>query len=263
MFISENELSLELLGIFKLERAESTTKANMQRNYDSLSVRLAGSGEFKCDGQTVSVKRGDLLYIPKNARYSQKTVGETIIAIHFMNYTYDYSSQIEKLTANRPDYVEQLVRKMYDAWKEKNQGYRYRCTALLYELLYEANCQSVEGQREQDAVGSRINQAANYIHRNFRRQQMEVSELARMCGVSQVYFRKLFKLRYGTSPKQYINALRLETAAQLLQSQLYSVSEVSEKSGFTDPKYFTKLFTKRFDCGPKRYQHIVPEKNWK
>ena len=172
MFFSENELSLELLGIFKLERAESTTKANMQRNYDSLSVRLAGSGEFKCDGQTVSVKRGDLLYIPKNARYSQKTVGETIIAIHFMNYTYDYSSQIEKLTANRPDYVEQLVRKMYDAWKEKNQGYRYRCTALLYELLYEANCQSVEGQREQDAVGSRINQAVNYIHRNFRRQQM-------------------------------------------------------------------------------------------
>lgn len=202
MFFSENELSLELLGIFKLERAESTTKANMQRNYDSLSVRLAGSGEFKCDGQTVSVKRGDLLYIPKNARYSQKTVGETIIAIHFMNYTYDYSSQIEKLTANRPDYVEQLVRKMYDAWKEKNQGYRYRCTALLYELLYEANCQSVEGQREQDAVGSRINQAVNYIHRNFRRQQMEVSELARMCGVSQVYFRKLFKLQYGTSPKQ-------------------------------------------------------------
>lgn len=65
MFFSENELSLELLGIFKLERAESTTKANMQRNYDSLSVRLAGSGEFKCDGQTVSVKRGDLLYIPK------------------------------------------------------------------------------------------------------------------------------------------------------------------------------------------------------
>ena len=92
---------------------------------------------------------------------------------------------------------------------------------------------------------------------------MEGSELARMCGVSQVYFRKLFKLRYGTSPKQYINALRLETAAQLLQSQLYSVSEVSEKSGFTDPKYFTKLFTKRFDCGTKRYQHIVPEKNWK
>ena len=35
MFFSENELSLELLGIFKLERAESTTKANMQRNYDS------------------------------------------------------------------------------------------------------------------------------------------------------------------------------------------------------------------------------------
>jgi AraC-like DNA-binding protein len=92
---------------------------------------------------------------------------------------------------------------------------------------------------------------------------MEISDLAQMCGVSQVYFRKLFKLRYGTSPKQYINALRLETAAQLLQSQLYSVGEVSEKSGFTDPKYFTKRFTKRFGCGPKQYQHVVPEKNWK
>ena len=144
MFFSENELSLELLGIFKLERTESTTKSNMERNYDSLSIRLEGTGEFRCDGQTVSVKKGDLLYIPKNARYSQKTAGETIIAIHFMNYTYDHSSKIEKLSANHPDFVEQLVRKMYNVWKEKNQGYRYRCTALLYELLYEANCQSVD-----------------------------------------------------------------------------------------------------------------------
>ena len=84
MFFSENELSLELLGVFKLERVEITTKSNMQRNYDSLSIRLEGAGEFKCDGQTVSVKRGDLLYIPKHAKYSQKTAGETIIAIHFM-----------------------------------------------------------------------------------------------------------------------------------------------------------------------------------
>lgn len=106
---------------------------------------------------------------------------------------------------------------------------------------------------------SDIKKAADYIHSHFRSEQIEIAHLAEMCSVSETYFRKLFKLHYGVSPKRYIIGLQLETAAQLLQSQLYSVTDVCERSGFVDSKYFAKPFKSRYGCSPKQYQKRLPE----
>ena len=47
MFFSENELSLELLGVFKLTRGKYAIHSNNQRNYDSISLRIDGSNHFE------------------------------------------------------------------------------------------------------------------------------------------------------------------------------------------------------------------------
>ena len=263
MFFSENELSLELLGVFKLKREALSLKSNDLRNYDSLSIRLRGRGHFKTENEKISVKKGDLLYIPKYSQYGHSTSGESVIAIHFINYTFDKNSKIEKITVDDAEYMENLVTKMYDIWKEKKQGYRYKCISLLYELLYFLNRQEQKNKINRISHDTRLKKSVDYIHRNFRNEQIEVSFLAEMCSVSETYFRKLFKRLYSVSPKQYIINLKLETAAQLLQSQLYSVNEVCEKSGFTDSKYFAKLFKNRFGCSPKEFGNLQPEKIWK
>lgn len=263
MFFCENELSVELLGVFKLKREEMFSKSNTQRGYDSISMRLRGRANFKTEKETFSVKKGDLFYIPKNAQYTQKTSGETIIAIHFINYTYRKSNIIEKLTIENSDYAEELMRTMYDVWKEKKQGYRYKCNSLLYELLYFVNMQVQDKRINNLGHDSRIKDTINYIHSNFRTEQIEIADLAEMCSVSETYFRKLFKQIHSISPKQYIINLKLETASQLLRSQLYSVNEVCEKSGFTDSKYFAKLFKARYGYSPKKFGNILIEKNWK
>lgn len=263
MFFSEDELSLELLGVFKLQRNEFSLKSNNTRSYDSLSIRLRGRGVFKTENSKISVKRGEIIYIPKNSQYTQNTSGESVIAIHFINYTFNKNSKIEKIAVDDIEFVEEIVKRMYDNWKEKKQGYRYKCIALLYELLYFLNRQEHKNKIDSLSHDSRIKNAVNFIHSNFRAEQIEISYLAKMCSVSETYFRKLFKKLYSVSPKQYIINLKIETAAQLLRSQLYSVNEVCERSGFTDTKYFSKLFKKRFGCSPKGYGNILPEKIWK
>lgn len=255
MFFSENDVSLELLGVFKMKRNQISSKSSTPRNYDSISIRLNGRGFFETDKRKFLVKKGDLLYIPKNAHYNQSTSGETVIAVHFINYTFSKNSKIEKITVDNNEYVDNALKNMYDVWKEKKQGYRYKCVSLLYELLYFLNCQEYNKKIDAPNYDLKIKEAVDYIHRNFRSEQIEVSHLADMCLVSQTYFRKLFKNFYSASPKQYIINLRLETAIQLLQSQLYSVNEVCEKSGFTDVKYFSKLFKSRYGCSPKSFSH--------
>ena len=263
MFFTNTELSLELLGVFKLKRTATSQKSVSERNYDSLSIRLSGAGHFKTDTANLSVKRGDVLYIPKNAMYTQKTDGETIIAIHFINYTFDKNSKTRAISVSDIGKLEKIYTDMYDIWKEKKQGYRYKCTALLYELLYFLNvseCDRFEGDFLTDRLTER---AIDYIHRNYRNEAIEISYLAKLSSVSDAYFRKYFKGVYGVSPKQYIIDLRLEWASQLLQSQLYTISEVAEKSGFNDSKYFARLFTKHFGVSPRQYQKIPPESHFK
>lgn len=70
---------------------------------------------------------------------------------------------------------------MYDIWKEKKQGYRYRCCAMLYDLLYFCNRQEHEKQLSNKTLDVRIKTAANYIHSHFRHEQIEISRLAEMC----------------------------------------------------------------------------------
>ena len=261
MFFAETEISLEFLGVFKIKREKSEEKTFFPRTYDALSIRLDGSACFETENGEMTVKPGDVLYVPKNAKYTQRTRGETIFAIHFVNYSFYKSSGLELLTVDDRAYVESLVREMYGIWKEQAQGYRHRCVSLLYTLLYYLNCQAPQSNNGIDA-GKKLLKAVDYIHANYRTEQIEIEKLSSMCNVSQTYFRRIFKEIHGISPLQYIINLRLEFASHLLKSRLYTVLEVSEKSGFGDSKYFCRLFKKRFGCTPAEFRNILPEKGW-
>ena len=65
---------------------------------------------------------------------------------------------------------------------------------------------------------------------------------------------KLFKKIHGVSPIQYVIDLKLDFASHLLQSGLYTVGEAAQRSGFSDPKYFSRIFKARFSLSPKEYQ---------
>ncbi len=253
MFFAENELSLELLGVFKISRKTEKTQKSHPRNYDSISLRLSGSGKFKTESKAFTVRKGNVLYLPKNAAYTQKTEGEKLIAIHFINYSFNRKNKIEIVKSEDVQYVENIAQQMYDVWKEKKQGYRYKCTSLLYELIYYLNCQEHEHIIDSVTSDQKIKNAIDYIHTHFRSEEIDISYLANMCAISETYFRKLFKMIYEVSPKQYILNLKLEVASQLLHSGFYTINEVSDKSGFNDVKYFSKLFKKRFGMTPKEF----------
>ena len=56
------------------------------------------------------------------------------------------------------------------------------------------------------------------------------------------------------SPHQYILNLKLENAETMLKSELYSISEVSDMCGFSDYKYFSRVFKKLKGVSPSRYR---------
>ena len=259
MPFSSDNLTLELTGVFSIKRSKST-KHSSEREHDSLSIRMSGESVFKFNGSVQTIKENELLYLPHSSVYEQYTAGEDIIAIHFMNYSSTNNTKPQILKTDNVDYIRNLIIKMYNVWNLKEPGYKYECTSLLYHLLYEIRKQSAKDNINSVVPDMLIANAVNYIHRHYKSEIIHISELAKKVALSEVYFRKIFKKIYSVSPNKYINNLKLEYAAQLLQSKLYTVSEASELSGFNDVKYFSKCFKAKYGITPKLYISTELEK---
>lgn len=254
MFFGCDDVQPKLLGVFKIRREATAHYASVQRSYDSISIRTKGSGVFYTEDTHFTVRRADVLYLPHTCDYTQTTDGETVYAIHFITRSSQRFWQSERLCYEEDNAVEHLVRQMYDVWTEQQQGYYYKCTALLYELLYLLNRHSHSLQAVSFGTQNAMTAAVEYIHKNYRKENIDIGNLARQCAVSETYFRRRFKIAYGVSPKTYVIHLKLEFAARLLESHLYTVNETAEKAGFTDTKYFSRLFKQHYGKSPARYK---------
>ncbi len=99
----------------------------------------------------------------------------------------------------------------------------------------------------------RLLPALEYIAANCTR-RISNSELAKLLDVSTVYFRKLFKEITGTSPISYALSLRLKKAAEMLESDYSSISDIAYSLGYNNVYEFSKSFKKSFGVSPSEYQ---------
>jgi AraC family transcriptional regulator len=69
-----------------------------------------------------------------------------------------------------------------------------------------------------------------------------LQELAALVDMSQFHFCRAFKKALGHSPIQYLIALRMERATQLLSQTAMAVADVGAQVGYSDAAYFTRLY---------------------
>jgi len=98
-----------------------------------------------------------------------------------------------------------------------------------------------------------VERAKEYIFRNFNR-EISLNDLARHCYASPFHFSRIFKQFSSYAPHQYIQILRLKHAEVLIKTTDLSISEISERSGFTRTDYFSAAFKKRYQLAPSAYK---------
>lgn len=82
---------------------------------------------------------------------------------------------------------------------------------------------------------------------------IKISDLAKMCNVSPIYFRKLFKEYAGVSPMEYkLNALIAQAKQQLVYSDK-SIGEIADILCFSSVTYFCRIFKKKTGLTPMQY----------
>lgn len=122
----------------------------------------------------------------------------------------------------------------------------------LFQNLIEEIALSAQRQYRNDNGGV-IEDAVAFMQENFAR-QFSIVELAAIYGMEGRRFAELFQRHIGRSPIQHLTKLRIDRSKELLKLNDYTVAQVSEYVGYTDPYYFSRLFKQVTGLSPVEFQ---------
>lgn len=88
------------------------------------------------------------------------------------------------------------------------------------------------------------------LENHLESQEFTIEDIARKMLVSRTQLHRKLKAITGESTSAFINNFKLNTSLSLLKAGNYSVKEVAYKVGFSDPRYFSRLFKKKFGQSP-------------
>ena len=95
-----------------------------------------------------------------------------------------------------------------------------------------------------------ITNILEYIHENITDPALNVENLADKLLISRSKLYRKIKALTGNTANEFIRNIRLEKAKQFLENSDYSISEISYKTGFSSPSYFTKCYKIQFGILP-------------
>lgn len=81
-------------------------------------------------------------------------------------------------------------------------------------------------------------------------------EIAEALHYNAEYLNRLFKQRHGVTLLAYAKSVRLQKAKQLLVITNFSITEVSEKLGFSSGEYFYRYFKNASGISPQQYRQL-------
>ncbi len=98
-----------------------------------------------------------------------------------------------------------------------------------------------------------IKNAIKQIELNISNPDFHVEQFCSLLKLSQPQCYRKIKAITGFNISEFIRNTRLKKAAHLLKTGEFKISEVAYKTGFNDPNYFTKSFTRLFEMTPSEY----------
>ena len=99
-----------------------------------------------------------------------------------------------------------------------------------------------------------INDALDYINKNYMDSGLRVETLAERCGLSETHCRRVFKEQTNMAPSEYVNLVRIQRACELMRKTNMAMDEGSGNVGFESTTSFTRNFKKLLNITPYQWK---------
>lgn len=113
--------------------------------------------------------------------------------------------------------------------------------------------QYVEKQKDVEAKPIRL--AKQYIMEHYNK-TLNLETVSSYVGLNPAYFSSVFKKATNQNFNDYVTEVRMENARLLLSRTGKDVADIAEEVGYSDIKYFSKLFKKNTGLTPSEFRRL-------
>lgn len=230
-------------------------KKKIGRHSNCFVYFLYGKAKYTFKDHSFVVSPKNFFFLAKDSIYSIEIFEKT----KYVCVDFDFSPSDVPIISSRFENVAPSIKseftKLFYVWNNKSRWHSPQTFEIVYSLYSEAiKAANKEYAKQSELFAS----ATSFIFKHYTEPDFSVQDIANHLNISEVHLRRIFKFSVHTSPKKYINYLRLEKAKNMLHLSNFSISEIASSIGFDDPFYFSKLFKKETGLSPTEFrtQHL-------
>jgi len=265
------DVAVEPLAIHAIRHDGSVDCAQLGGPVIHYALRGAGRLEI-ADGETVGVSPRTVIVVPPGRRARivtpigpRRTSADVVVACVGIRATYQgsiglfdhlHEPLVEQVAADDP--VRRSFEELLDEVDAHRPGCRAMAEALLRRCLIWLLRRFFEGDRCRltwlaPLEDTRLGRALAAMH-DRPQHSFTLPELAEVAGMSRSVFAARFSDTLGQSPIEFLKALRLARAAQLLTRTDLPVKGVAARSGYSSRSSFTRAFVARHGIAPAAFR---------
>ncbi len=203
------------------------------------------------DGSEVRGEAGDVILLPKGARYTLRLLVPSDKTGHpiLLNFRPSTPEGQEAVPACGVRWLCRDDGSLLPLFTAALRLYTTASPAQLKSTVYDLFSRLFP-------VNERDDCCINYIHRHYT-DRFSIPALAKRCSMSETTYRKSFKKLTGLSPVQYINHLKIEKACQMLSGDDIRLQDISDFLQFYSLPYFYKVFKDHTGLTPNQYLNKI------
>lgn len=254
-------------------------KALHSHNFIEIFYILDGSIEHNFNGCVKTLVPGDFAIIDLDAYHSLMPINNTqcklinllfkpsfldislsdndditkIFKCREIQYKRDISKEtyINTVYHENDDKIKKILIDMQSEYFRSEFGYLKVLKAQLIEVLI--HFLRYVNPQPHESVNSAIDIAINFIEKNFYR-KITLEETSALLHYTPQYFCSKFKQETGYSFAEYLQKIRINKSCQLLQDTNMKVSEIAEAVGYSDIRYYERIFRKYINRTPLQHR---------
>ena len=224
---------------------------------------IKGVGQFVIGNEVHPVGGDDLIIINANVEHTERSYPSNpleyiVLGIDRADFSF-LSQDTPWLTVNFAQSKDVILTHFIDLLRElecREPQFELVCRHLM-ELIFiktQRQLQFKLSTIESKSMNKECMQVKRYLDVHFR-EPLKLQQLAAHVHINKFYLAHSFQKTYGTSPVSYMIDLRIAESKHMLVETDYSVSHISQATGFSSPSYFAQTFKKRVLISPNEYRN--------
>ncbi len=154
--------------------------------------------------------------------------------------------------------VKFLCSEIYRLYTQKKHEEDELSNIYLQGVLYHMNKGVVlDASNHLSREDELLDAAVKYINSNFLDVYVHVADVADVLNISPSYLTRIFNRKLSISPMRYINEVKVSSAKEMLRTGNLTVKEIAARLHFSDPLYFSRVFSQLEGLSPREYRKVA------